>query len=265
MVLLVGYLRTESPRKKVLKPTAALKNSKCGKVALILGTGPSIDRLNVDEVPLYIDDIFAINEFFSLKISDRIIPNYYCLSDPAHFRATPEYSEERRTQLNKYLRKVEPSLLLPHWSYREIEFEHFCKLYFDDREFSWFRKNIAPTKPRSYSSATLYKALAMACHMGYDKIYILGLDNSNFKSYQGTVSNLVLDTLDHTAAVSDSHKEHIMPSPQVKFSSGMAGRMQSFSKLFGDLDLFPKSKIINLSQDSLVDVFRKIESHPLIN
>jgi len=265
IVLLAAYFRTESPENGILNPTSEIKNSKKGKIALILGTGPSVDRLNADQIALHIDDLFAMNEFFTLKVSASVTPQYYCLSDPAHFSKNSEYPEEKRIKLREYLDTVKPTLLLPHWSNKSFEFVRFSKLYFDDREFSWMRKNISPTKPRAYSSATLYKALAMACHMGYEKIYILGLDNTNFRSYKGTLINLVVDTSNHTAEVSDSENLENPPSLQLKFTSGMAGRMQSFAKLFGDLGFFPKDRIINLSVESLVDVFQKVENHPLVS
>ena len=264
LILLIGFLRTQSPRGGILTSTLQVKNSKIGKTALILGTGPSLDRLNTDEVPLYVDDVFAMNEFFTLRISERVKPNFYCLSDPAHFVVTSEYSEDRRQKLGSYLEDLNATLILPHWSANNVRFHGSQKLHFDDRELSWFRKNISPVKPRAYSSATLYKALAMACYMGYDTIFLLGLDNSNFKSYQGSVTNLTIDTLAHTAETFENTDLNMTGAPQIKFSSGMAGRMQSFSRLFGDLALFPKDRIINLSSESLVDVFNKIECHPLV-
>lgn len=265
IVLLISFFRTEKPEKNLFLDTKRLKGSKKGMTALVLGSGPSVDLLKSELVHEYIDDVFAINEFFELELSKTISPQYYCLSDPAHFSHNDEFSEARRTELETYLAQSNPKLILPHWSKQQNTFDGLSKIFFDDREFSWFNTNISPIKPRAYTSATLYKALAMACFLGYDKIFVLGLDNSNFKSYSGSADNLVHDSTNITAKTSLAFSQGSVGMPQYKFTSGMAGRMQSYALLFGDLKIFPYDQIINLSAESLVDVFKKEPSHPLVS
>ena len=128
---------------------------------------------------------------------------------------------------------------------------------------TFFSRNILPIKPRGYTSVTLYKALSVACYMGYSEIYVLGLDNTEFYSYYGNLNN----TLGVNAATYAKKKidaldsSNTSPSP---FVSGIAGRMQSYAHLFGDLRLFSKHKIFNLDANSLTDAFMKIESHPCV-
>ncbi len=55
-------------------------------------------------------------------------------------------------------------------------------------------------------------------------------------------------------------KEYYSPDYQY----GMAGRMQTYAHLFGDLELFPKSKIRMLDGNSLIDSFEKESKHPLV-
>jgi len=108
---------------------------------------------------------------------------------------------------------------------------------------------------------TLYKALAIACYQGYSTIYVLGMDNTEFISYEGSHNNVIYHNL-NTYGV-QTHSTPPM-SMQGVFHSGMAGRMQSYSHLFGDLEKFKKHNIVNLDQTSLTDVFPKIEtSHEL--
>lgn len=265
MVLLISFFRTQKPESDLFRETERLKGSKKGMTALVLGSGPSVDLLKPEQLDEYIDDVFAINEFFELEVSKTISPQFYCLSDPAHFSQSDEYSEARRAQLETYLVNTNPILVVPHWSAKENVFNGLNKIFFDDRELSWFSSNIYPTKPRAYTSATLFKALAMACFLGYEKVFVLGLDNSNFKSYSGSANNLVLDSTNITARSTLTDPPTSIGMPQHKFTSGMAGRMQSYALLFGDLKLFPYERIINLSADSLVDVFRKEPSHPLVS
>jgi hypothetical protein len=100
--------------------------------------------------------------------------------------------------------------------------------------------------------------------MNYDKIYLLGLDNTNFKSYVGSKDNILLDDSSITAEKNETDRTSVYASPQIKFTSGIAGRMPSYALLFGDLKFFNKNKIVNLSENSLVDVFIKESNHPLV-
>ena len=264
IVLLLAFFKTERSKSGLLKSTLKYKDYGKGRTALIVGTGPSITSLQLDKVNTYVDDIFAINEYFAHKISETVKPTFYCLSDPAHFASNDDYSKESKNDLDLYLKNTNPIMLLPHWAAEDTAFCNLRKVFFDDREQTWLSKNINPMKPRGYSSVTLYKALAMACHMNYDVIYIIGLDNTNFKSYSGSRDNLLVDNSTVAFKPYDTHETNSGGTPQIKFTSGVAGRMQSYALLFGDLNSFPKDKIVNLSEQSLVDVFEKNPDHPLV-
>ena len=106
--------------------------------------------------------------------------------------------------------------------------------------------------------------LAAACHFGYKKIYILGIDNTNFFNYRGRLDNKLTDIGQNTAVRIKKEKSSLIEEFEVEFTSGIAGRMQSYAHLFGDLFKFPAERILNLHNESLVDAFPKIESHPLI-
>jgi hypothetical protein len=49
-----------------------------------------------------------------------------------------------------------------------------------------------------------------------------------------------------------------------EFKYGMAGRMESYALLFGDLFKFDRTKFIMLDKNSLIDAFEKLETHPMI-
>ncbi len=264
IVVLLGFLKSSRGNRSLFKNTSNFRNYGVGKTALVLGTGPSLSNLRLDLVQDYVNDVFVVNEYFSLKISDKLKPDFYCLSDPLHFDPNSAGMSETRNSLQEYFADCNPVLIFPHWAKSLPYFKDFSTLYFDDREQSWFSKNISPLKPRGYTSVTLYKALAMACFMNYDKIYLLGLDNTNFKSYIGSKDNIVLDNSSITAEKNETDKPSIYAAPQIKFTSGIAGRMQSYALLFGDLKFFNKNNIVNLSENSLVDVFIKESNHPLV-
>ena len=256
LLFLFRFILVKPPSKVLINPTRKLKDSKLGKTALVLGNGPSIDSIDIAALPIYVDDIYCVNEFYKLEISKELKCNNYVLSDPLSFTdkdfALPDNFVD---QLNQN----DARLFAPHWSAKAFPnlFLNSKLFYFDDRERTWFNRKISPTKPRNYTSVTLYKALAIACYQGYSTIYVLGMDNTEFISYEGSHNNTIYHNL-NTYGIQSSSTPPI--SMQEVFHSGMAGRMQSYSHLFGDLKKFRKYNIVNLDQKSLTDIFPKIET-----
>jgi hypothetical protein len=263
LLQLISFFKTPRPKREQLRRTRVLKNSKNGKVALVLGSGPSLNNLNVNVLDDYVDDVFVINSFSHLEVASRIKPAFYGLSDPAHFSLL---SGEQSLELNAvldYIRGCEATLVLPHTAFLAKVFMSFDRVFFDDREKTFFNRNIGPLKPRSYGSTTIYKMLAMATFMGYEEIFILGIDNTNFFNYRGRPDNLMQDTGGATAIRKIEIKSAFIAEYEKEFTSGMAGRMQSYAHLFGDLHKFKKFKITNLDPNSLTDAFPKAINHPL--
>ncbi len=260
---LISFFRTPRPKRQQLEGTRALKNSKKGKVALILGSGPSLNNLNTNALGDYVDDVFVINSFNQLEVAARIKPAFYGLSDPAHFGTL---SSEQTLELNAildYVKDCEATLVLPHTAFLAKVFSSFNRVFFDDREKTFLNRNIGPLKPRSYGSTTIYKMLAMATFMGYEEIFVLGFDNTNFLNYRGRPDNLMQDVGGATAIRKIETKSAFIGEYEKEFTSGMAGRMQSYAHLFGDLHKFKKFKISNLDPYSLTDAFPKAINHPL--
>lgn len=257
--LVFGYLLARRPSKKLFEPLVELRDSQRGKTALILGNGPSVSLLNSEKLQEYVDDIYCVNEFYDLQISDSIACTNYVLSDP---RSLIDDFGKLPSGLAKFLSCNQVRLFLPHWSEELVKGLINNDVYFfDDRERTFLNRSTSPTRPRNYASVTLYKALAIACFQGYSTIYVLGLDNTEFYSYSGSSDNSIL----HNGKSYGAGKSEIKPvSMSGIFVSGMAGRMQSYAHLFGDLTKFKNFNIINLHQYSLTDAFPKIaESHPL--
>lgn len=262
---LISFFKTPGPKREHLNETCILENSKTGKVALILGSGPSLNNLNPELIDDYIDDVFVINSFNQLEVAARIKPAFYGLSDPAHFGIL---SNQQATELNEildYAKACQATLVLPHTAYFATIFSNSPRVFFDDREKFFLNRNISPLKPRSYGSTTIYKMLAMAVFMGYEEIFILGFDNTNFLNYRGRPDNLMQDVGGATATRKVEVKSAFIGEYEKEFTSGMAGRMQSYAHLFGDLHKFKKYNVSNLDPHSLTDAFPKITNHPLFS
>lgn len=261
---LVISLREKPINKSIFFSTLKVKDSKKGKTALVLGNGPSLAKLNSSNVNGLVDDIFVVNDFYKTEASKNIRPTFYVLSDPISFNNKQESDVLRDSPLEGYLRANKCALILPHKAYRLIKSTNRQLLFFNDLERRFIRKNIDPLKPRSYCSVTLYKALAMAVHMGYDKIFILGLDNTEFNSYASDINNSIWIKGVHYSEYQEQYSKEMQAFKLDVLVSGISGRMTSYGRLFSDLNMFPKHNIWNLDKDSLIDAFMKKETSPLL-
>lgn len=262
---LSGYFKRRGPSKKLLLATRRLQNSKSGKTALVLGSGPSLDLLVPERVKEYFDDVFVVNSYYKYQHSDVVIPDYYSLSDPNFFVETTKTTFHESQSLNDYLSASSATLIIPHLNRNQLPQVENNVLFFDDRELPRFLGGgISPLKPRCYVSMTLYKSLAMAIHLGYDQIFVLGMDNSDFISYKSNPHNQLSRSSE--LYFSDKMKWKGMPEtsdPEV-LPGGIAGQLQLLALFFGDLFMFPNERIVNLDENSFVDAFPKASGHPAV-
>lgn len=263
LVQKMQFYRRRGPSRVLLKQTKEMKNSRKGKTALILGSGPSLNTLKAEIARNFFDDIFVVNNYYLHEVSKILRPDFYCLSDPNYFVSDKTNAIHNDNRLFDFILENNATLLVSHF-YRNSRIDKRIKtIFFDDREWRGYRSNISPMRPRSYGSFTLYKALALACFFGYDRIFVLGLDNTEFKSYVGSKDNKIyVDNFSNYAKSEVELRSTVSPEG---FSSGIAGRMQSYALQFSDLFLFNKHKIFNLDPKSLVDAFEKTDSHPAID
>lgn len=248
----VIYLADFSFNRKPLKNLKALKNSKKGCSAILCGTGKSLDRLPDDFINKNELELWVVNDYFETEISSKNTPNYYCLSDPMDFNRLTDNSSH--SSFFNYVTKINPTMVVPD-SWAKNYKNYTRTIFYNDRQHFRISGKSNPTRPRKFISITLYKALNVMIYLGYDKIYLIGLDGSEFYGYVGNEKNELFQDYSFTHAKGVNKK--VLKLHELK--SGMAGRMQSYSRLFGDLSFFEKSKIINLNIESLIDAFNKNE------
>jgi hypothetical protein len=114
-------------------------------------------------------------------------------------------------------------------------------------------KNINPLFPRGYLSMTLYKALSLALWFDYDRIFVLGMDNTYPRNVYCDRRNRILNlevhagTEDYTADWGDVY-------------GSMGDLLFELSHLFYDARKFaPNARIVNLDPYSLTDAFEKAD------
>jgi hypothetical protein len=205
-----------------------------------------------------------VNSFFQSPAAKKITPDFYCLSDPNYFVEDQTNVTFESDDFLKYLEQTKPHLLVSHFYRRSSKYRKFSVIYFNDREFRWMRRSINPVRPRSYVSLTLYKALAIAIYLGYAEIYVLGMDNNEFAFYDSNSENSVF--VNFSKYFADGMSSAVVNAQQKPegFTSGLAGRLQFFGQIYGDLKKFSKYPVWNLDEKSLVDAFPKLVNHSLI-
>ena len=256
-----SFLADRSDAKFFRPTTRALRNSKAASQALVLGNGPSLAKLKAKMVTQKNPDIWVVNDFYKVKQAADLRVTHYVLSDGAYFAGLPNEISSKLKPVLDYAQSKNTTLILPHWA-KDLQFSQITPLeifYFDDRDLSAWSKNTTPVKPRGYLGLTLYKGLGFALYLGYKKIFVLGMDNSEFVNYGSDEANRLLLHGNH--AYQDESNAYDISN---EYLDGMASAFSSLSHNFGDLLKF-KGPIVNLDVQSLTTRFPKEANHPWVS
>ena len=266
------YLFAVSRRFEEIKKLTALKSTKKGKRAIVLGNGPSLGYL--DNVKLKMcqvngDEIFGVNVWTSTHLK-CIAPNYYVISDgitlaneeTAFGSALSDKVKKQNAELTTFLNeRKDVRIFCPLVRVRELA-ERFSAervTGFVDHEMRGVTSNIDPRFPRGYVSMTLFKTLAIAIHMGYDEIFLLGMDNTYPRDMFCDNKNKPYRLQRH-AGGRDTIFDQSAVYPNI------AVWLQDLADLFSDLHrCFKGYSITNLDPYSLTDAFPKIDSLASLN
>jgi len=252
-------------RRRALKPLRELSNLCHANDALVMGNGPSTQRLNWQAV---VDaqsrgmSVFAIN-YFPLAPEFKLIqPNYLVLSDP--IMKPNSNSDSRNEELWITIQKTSSmNLIVPLSWYRSIKAQNNILnsiLYFDDSGLEGWTRNISPLRARGYLALTAYKAIAISIFLGFRETKIIGVDNSMFQTISVDSENRLIQQSNHFFTKGG------------KTSDLTAFYPKGISDYFYDVSLcfyflrrcFVGQPVSNLDPHSLVDAFPKQSSSELI-
>jgi len=133
-------------------------------------------------------------------------------------------------------------------------------LYFDDSGLEGWTKNISPLRPRGYIPLTAYKALAFANYLGFQRINIIGIDNSMFRTVAVDTENRLIQYPNHFF-----EKGAVTTDISYFYPTGINDYFRDMSLCFGSLaSYFVGLPIVNLDGESLVDCFSKDTSSQLL-
>lgn len=146
-----------------------LKDSKKGKRCFIIGNGPSLRATDLDL--LIGEDCFAANRLYMIYSKTKWRPTYYTVVDWHGIgRDTSESLEAEIVFLGDY-----------YWRKNKPQGDNIIVFYGNrllDTKQESFRFSDDITK-RVYLGATVtFANLQIACYMGYDEIYLLGIDHN---------------------------------------------------------------------------------------
>jgi hypothetical protein len=243
------------PNGNDLKRTRMLKNTKKGKKCFVFSTGPSLSLLDIKKIEKYQKsgfDVISNSTYISHEIAKVAPPNYYLISDPASFGVRKDYLSDEFYNDQKQRIETLNKLNIPVFIPAQFINLNLIKNYYVFNDFeNRFNRNTDLTKPRGYSSLTGYKTLAIACYMGYDTIYICGMDNDFLNTLTVDENNEIFMVVKHFFDSGAKYKT----GPTI--GKGIGNLMWEYYLAFQHLELFTCHNIINLNKNSLIDTFSK--------
>lgn len=257
---LVRTVQSPLKRHRALKTLDLLAHRGVDREALVIGLGPSALQLSSEKIRLHQSekslDVFALNAFSETPMAGEVVPDYYVLTDPAFFgRSDAHYLATSRiapSSVWDYLdAHPEVRICMPYEFSPPVGIDPRRLFFLNTIGLQGFSRSIHPAKPRGYISMTSYAALALAGSMGYSRILMTGVENTQYKW-------LAL-TEDRRVALGSSHAydvgAEVLREVPLFREGGVPAFFEDVSRLFGDLRLFAHLPIENLDQETLVDVF----------
>lgn len=232
----------------------AQRNSGSGRAALVVANGPSQDFLERRDLERFIGDghdVFFLNYFSENPKYAGLERFHYVTSDPQSLVDEPHqkvlaplansdglffcpFSEEKRWKEIVRGRQVVA----------------FCDTQARVRFFSG-RPKISPIEPRTYGSWTALKALSIAHWMGFDAIYVIGLDNTYPREIFSDSMNSLLTVERH-----GGNQRYV--ADRTRSFKGLSDYLFEIYRLFRDLEEFSGIPVVNLDPYSLTTVFPKV-------
>jgi len=210
-------------------------------------------------------DVFGINFLLGTELGKIVTPTHYVVSDPAQWTAAMNEAElahldaeEASRQRAAFrascretwaqLERVRPQLFVPiHW----LAATPLTSAFGFCDAVDLFTDNVTDiTRPLGYRPWTAYKALSIALFLGYDRIYLCGVDNDSFKSLTVDRNNIKRSRYRHFYDPPDEYQDFLSDKP-------LWEDLYYTALTFRSLDKFAGHPIVNLDPVSLVDAFPK--------
>lgn len=257
---LAGKFRTcklmpqhSAEERALLRKTASLKDRHAGQRCFILGAGPSVTDQDLKklqgEYVISVSNTFVHGDYPLFKPTYHVLPHLL----RGHGRI---YSEDKFVQWLKQMeRQTFDAEMLLHIGDRALIEKHGL---FRNREIhwneyvEWDQSRVMPLDlsrvPAIWSVSEL--AITAAIYMGFEKIYLLGMDHDWFN---GLFNYFYNPETEHAVGLSTENLEHVDSEFQMRRHADIFRKYKYLYQI--------KKNIYNANanQNSYVDVFPKVE------
>lgn len=191
-----------------------LKNINQGKRCFIIGSGPSINKMNLTLLKNEIT--FGHNAFFLIKDRVRFLPTYYVIEDPLP-------SEDNADEINKLTSTTKifahdlKYCLKPNNTTIFVYFNRYYS-YYPSSDFPQFSKDIL--NGVYWGGTVVYMSLQLAFYMGIREVYLIGID-LDYKIPDGTTESVIVS---QEKDLNHFHPDYFGPGK--RWHQPMVNRMQ---------------------------------------
>lgn len=231
--------------RKLFDKNKNLKNVGSGKRAFLLATGPSIKSEDLKQ--LAGEDCFSLSNFFLHEDINLINPIFHFFA-PYHKPLILKNYVKWLRQSDKILPKT-TKIFLGHTTYdlvtkyklfphREVYYLYLSNCF-----------NADITKRVLGPQTGPIMMLPVLIYMGYKEIYLLGCDHNCLKDFRKPIQHFYNKALDIRKNASDENAWGNIIN-ELDCAKSVFVQYQKYKSSLGD-----KTKIINLSHDSWLDVF----------
>ena len=179
--------RVKSKEKKLLRGFEQLVGSKESDMLLIIGGGPSVNNLSIEQINRFKacgGEIMVMNDFAISKLAKLVKVDYYILCDPEYWNIKAVPSEARKHAIvRQYLdQNTSITVIQPTGFSKIVSRERI--LYISPLPTVGLRKYENPIGFWGHPNYVSLYSLAIARAFAYKEVYFAGLDSSTYRHYE---------------------------------------------------------------------------------
>lgn len=251
----------------LIQPRRTKFQENSGRDVLVLANGPSVKEVDLDKVLASVDDVVCMN-WFGLQEEKfkQVKPNYYCLVDAIFFGDAEVYSE-KRDELFRVFSSIDWDItfICPCGMTLPIENPHFNYVWVNNNVFYGERLIKLAQFLYKRNLASLGMETVALCPLSYfistkaRRIYLLGIDMSEFKGYVINEKNEIYLETKHFYGTSRMRADGVGGFNKGEFYKLFASYQKMFEQFYYAQKYAQAQgvEVRNLSLESFVDVFEK--------
>lgn len=249
--------------KSVMK-THAMRDAMVGKSILIVGNGPSAKTVP----PKFIKDwqsgtnhLMTMNTMPFMDERDCVIPDFHVLADPKwknFLKEKPAEQEALIYRSNQKLIQLGVNVWVPMNWVDDPRIKPVSKKlsFFSTRRLGRANKPTNVLLPPNSVAWTGVRALNIAVYLGYREIYLIGFDNTHFRTLAVNEKNEVVRNPEHFYNDQKNGYVHNNNLESLLFAQVEA---LSFYRNLARLISRQGRRIYNIQKDSFIDCIEKMQ------